>query len=85
MSSKWTCLPVILASAGDRGARRGAPACSRGRACRLSRLRFRAFVGTTSRSVVGAALEKRRLLDNEALNFLNYPWSRWSRCLHLHP
>jgi uncharacterized protein (TIGR00297 family) len=30
-----------------------------------------AFVGTTLESVVGAALEKRRLLDNEALNFLN--------------
>ncbi|HEY0514456.1 MAG TPA: TIGR00297 family protein [Thermoanaerobaculia bacterium] len=30
-----------------------------------------AFVGTTFESVVGAALEKRRLLDNEALNFLN--------------
>ncbi|HEY4562420.1 MAG TPA: DUF92 domain-containing protein, partial [Thermoanaerobaculia bacterium] len=46
---------------------------------------FAAFVGTTFESVVGAALEKRRLLDNEALNFLNtlvgalaaaafYPW-----------
>ncbi|HEY0553621.1 MAG TPA: DUF92 domain-containing protein [Thermoanaerobaculia bacterium] len=32
---------------------------------------FAAFVGTTFESVVGAALEKRRLLDNEALNFLN--------------
>src|SRR5262249_17269083 len=30
-----------------------------------------AFVGTTFESVVGAALERRRLLDNEALNFLN--------------
>jgi len=30
-----------------------------------------AFVGTTFESVVGAALEKRNLLDNEALNFLN--------------
>ncbi len=30
-----------------------------------------AFVGTTFESVVGAALEKRQLLDNEALNFLN--------------
>ena len=30
-----------------------------------------AFVGTTFESAVGAALEKRRLLDNEALNFLN--------------
>lgn len=30
-----------------------------------------AFVGTTFESVVGAALEKRHLLDNEALNFLN--------------
>lgn len=30
-----------------------------------------AFVGTMFESVVGAALEKRRLLDNEALNFLN--------------
>ena len=30
-----------------------------------------AFLGTTFESVVGAALEKRRLLDNEALNFLN--------------
>lgn len=30
-----------------------------------------AFVGTTFESVVGAALEKRKLLDNEALNFLN--------------
>ena len=30
-----------------------------------------AFVGTTFESVVGAALEKRALLDNEALNFLN--------------
>jgi uncharacterized protein (TIGR00297 family) len=32
---------------------------------------FAAFVGTTFESVVGAALEKRQLLDNEALNFLN--------------
>lgn len=30
-----------------------------------------AFVGTTFESVVGAMLERRRLLDNEALNFLN--------------
>jgi len=30
-----------------------------------------AFVGTTFESVVGATLERRRLLDNEALNFLN--------------
>ena len=30
-----------------------------------------AFVGTTFESLVGAALEKRELLDNEALNFLN--------------
>lgn len=30
-----------------------------------------AFLGTTFESVVGAALEKRELLDNEALNFLN--------------
>lgn len=30
-----------------------------------------AFVGTTFESVVGAALERRQLLDNEALNFLN--------------
>ncbi|HYN20432.1 MAG TPA: DUF92 domain-containing protein [Thermoanaerobaculia bacterium] len=30
-----------------------------------------AFVGTMFESVVGAALEKRSLLDNEALNFLN--------------
>lgn len=30
-----------------------------------------AFVGSTFESVVGAALEKRQLLDNEALNFLN--------------
>ncbi len=30
-----------------------------------------AFLGTTFESVVGAALEKRQLLDNEALNFLN--------------
>jgi uncharacterized protein (TIGR00297 family) len=30
-----------------------------------------AFIGTTFESVVGAALERRRLLDNEALNFLN--------------
>ena len=30
-----------------------------------------AFVGTIFESIVGAALEKRRLLDNEALNFLN--------------
>jgi uncharacterized protein (TIGR00297 family) len=30
-----------------------------------------AFAGTTFESVVGATLEKRRLLDNEALNFLN--------------
>jgi len=30
-----------------------------------------AFLGTTFESVVGAALEKRNLLDNEALNFLN--------------
>ena len=30
-----------------------------------------AFVGTTFESIVGAALEKRQLLDNEALNFLN--------------
>jgi len=30
-----------------------------------------AFVGTTFESLVGAALERRRLLDNEALNFLN--------------
>lgn len=32
---------------------------------------FAAFVGTTLESVVGAALERRNLLDNEALNFLN--------------
>jgi uncharacterized protein (TIGR00297 family) len=32
---------------------------------------FAAFVGITFESVVGAALEKRQLLDNEALNFLN--------------
>lgn len=32
---------------------------------------FAAFVGTTFESLVGAALEKRQLLDNEALNFLN--------------
>jgi len=32
---------------------------------------FAAFLGTTFESLVGAALEKRRLLDNEALNFLN--------------
>jgi uncharacterized protein (TIGR00297 family) len=30
-----------------------------------------AFAGTTFESVVGAGLERRRLLDNEALNFLN--------------
>ena len=30
-----------------------------------------AFIGTTFESVVGAMLEKRQLLDNEALNFLN--------------
>jgi uncharacterized protein (TIGR00297 family) len=30
-----------------------------------------AFVGTTFESAIGAALEKRQLLDNEALNFLN--------------
>jgi len=30
-----------------------------------------AFVGTTFESLVGATLEKRQLLDNEALNFLN--------------
>lgn len=30
-----------------------------------------AFVGTTLESLVGATLEKRRLLDNEAVNFLN--------------
>jgi uncharacterized protein (TIGR00297 family) len=30
-----------------------------------------AFIGTTLESIVGAALERRRLLDNEALNFLN--------------
>lgn len=30
-----------------------------------------AFVGTTFESLVGSALEKRNLLDNEALNFLN--------------
>jgi uncharacterized protein (TIGR00297 family) len=30
-----------------------------------------AFIGTTFESLVGAALERRRLLDNEALNFLN--------------
>jgi uncharacterized protein (TIGR00297 family) len=30
-----------------------------------------AFIGTTFESVVGAILERRRLLDNEALNFLN--------------
>lgn len=30
-----------------------------------------AFLGTMFESLVGAALEKRRLLDNEALNFLN--------------
>jgi uncharacterized protein (TIGR00297 family) len=30
-----------------------------------------AFVGTTLESVVGSALERRNLLDNEALNFLN--------------
>jgi len=30
-----------------------------------------AFIGTTFESIVGAALEKRQLLDNEALNFLN--------------
>ncbi len=44
-----------------------------------------AFVGTTMESLVGATLEKRGLLDNEAVNFLNtlvgaltaaalYPW-----------
>lgn len=44
-----------------------------------------AFVGTTLESLVGATLEKRGLLDNEAVNFLNtlvgaltaaalYPW-----------
>ena len=32
---------------------------------------FAAFLGTTFESLVGAALEKRQLLDNEALNFLN--------------
>jgi len=32
---------------------------------------FAAFVGTTFESLVGAALERRQLLDNEALNFLN--------------
>jgi len=32
---------------------------------------FAAFLGTTFESIVGAALERRRLLDNEALNFLN--------------
>jgi uncharacterized protein (TIGR00297 family) len=32
---------------------------------------FAAFVGTTFESAVGAALERRQLLDNEALNFLN--------------
>ena len=30
-----------------------------------------ALIGTTFESLVGAALEKRKLLDNEALNFLN--------------
>jgi uncharacterized membrane protein len=30
-----------------------------------------AFLGTTFESVAGAALAERRLLDNEALNFLN--------------
>jgi uncharacterized membrane protein len=30
-----------------------------------------AFLGSTFESVVGAALSKRQLLDNEALNFLN--------------
>jgi len=30
-----------------------------------------AFVGTTFESIVGSALERRNLLDNEALNFLN--------------
>jgi uncharacterized protein (TIGR00297 family) len=30
-----------------------------------------AFAGTTLESIAGAALERRRLLDNEALNFLN--------------
>jgi uncharacterized protein (TIGR00297 family) len=30
-----------------------------------------AFIGTMFESIVGAALEKRQLLDNEALNFLN--------------
>jgi len=30
-----------------------------------------AVIGTTFESVVGATLEQRRLLDNEALNFLN--------------
>ena len=30
-----------------------------------------AFVATTLESVVGATLEKRGLLDNEAVNFLN--------------
>ena len=30
-----------------------------------------AFVATTFESVVGATLEKRGLLDNEAVNFLN--------------
>jgi uncharacterized protein (TIGR00297 family) len=30
-----------------------------------------AFIGTTFESIVGAMLEKRQLLDNEALNFLN--------------
>jgi uncharacterized protein (TIGR00297 family) len=30
-----------------------------------------AFIGTTLESVIGATVEKRNLLDNEALNFLN--------------
>ena len=32
---------------------------------------FAAFVGTTLESLIGATLEKRGLLDNEAVNFLN--------------
>ena len=38
-----------------------------------------AFIGTTLESVVGATLEKRGLLDNEAVNFLNTPDRRVGR------
>ncbi len=51
------------------GARRVRRALLAGSACAI--LPVAAFVATTLESVVGATLEKRGLLDNEAVNFLN--------------